>query len=1132
MAAVAKDNIADCVKEKMHKIAQEKGGKLNKKQQKAALGKAYGICRSDSVRICDGCRKEKPLYYQKLCKECYQKRVKNYVDKYDMDEDKLRKALAILERETVSMNSLEKETYFRAHLMPYFATGMIKANKEKLKIRQDASIGQILGGGIKQKLQEKKERSIFFKPFRPLETLHEITETAGKNSSSNVIGMEYSDGMLKVTFNWEKLGEVEYGYDVGLGFYERMAKAPSKGKFVWSALRGKSPGYVIDNPAKKTPGGVGGSIVPYTKITKRKIQGKEFKKLQKHYAGMLKGKVKVVAHMPFVRKKQKILSRKSKPFKKVPDGDFVLIKISSLSDLDVEGHYRNINGKQVWIPKYSRAGEAKKAIVEGIRSGKIKKTPLPKTKSQLAQEKAETKEKVSTQRRAQSSEEKRRRETEKQARGIKAIPAPEPREAAIQNLIEETGLERKEAEKQIAKRMGLTPEQAKKKAETKQREETFKAKHKELGAKLTALNELNKKIQSAPLKNLLKLLLKGFMLMATGKDAKVVLNKFKNFYGKLQKEKKLDQNQKKKLLLYIFKIHKEMEALSTSKKDFEYISAAVDQCAKRKVAQSGGKGNYRQYVAECIRIIGISRRSAGLSKRSGGTASEVRRGQRRVRMQRRSTARRTVRAQRSETMRLHNQAVQRLNEFEVTFHRQLNSRDITSAKRTLRVAEGLIDALRGETSKVFWENQFIEWQEEIQTHLQLIQEEQERRITQQIQERREAREGVRSARQRRIEERVRRNSEAISASSGANESEARSASEVIHIQIPEREPLTPAQYSMLYGGREPPVYALLNAPAGTQQTRRGYWTQAGVWRNPVFRTAEQISLTRASVRQARARRSTGSRISVRRGGSRMGGGSSTESASAREARARRRSHPGPKIRWRTRITFDGRSYNSLQEIKKSDLRRGQHLELNPIAKKDYDFVNTDFNPRKPEREGNRRRIQIRKGESAGRANFDVRYHERTGNYIYLSILRQRPDFRGRGASSILKPAIMWADSQNLIIGGSPGPIGRDEEVAPAHLTRAEQMTWAENNSRDLDNFYRKLEGEPNWEYGGSFARFPHPERIGRARSSDLVRSIKIKLDSRRKLIFFKNPKVNIAEIGGYHFYYDPEKDLFYQLDTE
>lgn len=39
----------------------------------------------DSIVICEDCKEKKEEFYQKLCKECYQKRVKNYVEKYDID---------------------------------------------------------------------------------------------------------------------------------------------------------------------------------------------------------------------------------------------------------------------------------------------------------------------------------------------------------------------------------------------------------------------------------------------------------------------------------------------------------------------------------------------------------------------------------------------------------------------------------------------------------------------------------------------------------------------------------------------------------------------------------------------------------------------------------------------------------------------------------------------------------------------------------------------------------------------------------------------------------------------------------------------------------------------------------------
>jgi len=319
---------------------------------------------------------------------------------------------------------------------------------------------------------------------------------------------------------------------------------------------------------------------------------------------------------------------------------------------------------------------------------------------------------------------------------------------------------------------------------------------------------------------------------------------------------------------------------------------------------------------------------------------------------------------------------------------------------------------------------------------------------------------------------------------------------------------------MRWSDEPPPSWARLTPPAGMRQTRRGYWRSDDVWVNPVFRTSEQVSQARVRRREARQRYRTTSRGSTIR-----------ETPAEREARRERRQRRGPKMRWRTRVTFEGRIYNSLNEIKKSDLRSGQHLELNPIAKKDYDFENPDFNPRRGEREGNRRRIRIRKGEVAGRASFTVNYHSRTGVYLYLGTLKMRADFRGRGASGILKPALMWADRENLIIGGSPSPIGRSEEVAPAHLSREEQARWAHSNSRDLNNFYRRLEGEPNWEYGGTFARFPHPERIGR-RASDLIR---VKMDQAKntRLIFFN--RKYLEEIDGYLFYYDPNEDQFYYI---
>ncbi len=81
-------------------------------------------------------------------------------------------------------------------------------------------------------------------------------------SSTNVAEVGYDRNRLRIFFQngWG------YEYDVPETFYNQMMAAPSKGKFVWNFLRGRTPGRVIDNPNKITPGGVGGSIVPYFKI--------------------------------------------------------------------------------------------------------------------------------------------------------------------------------------------------------------------------------------------------------------------------------------------------------------------------------------------------------------------------------------------------------------------------------------------------------------------------------------------------------------------------------------------------------------------------------------------------------------------------------------------------------------------------------------------------------------------------------------------------------------------------------------------------------------------------------------------------------------------------------------------------
>ena len=81
-------------------------------------------------------------------------------------------------------------------------------------------------------------------------------------TSTNVAEIGYDRGKLRIFFQ----NGSGYEYPVPSSFYMQMLTAPSKGQFVWDELRGRTPGRVIDNPSKLTPGGVGGSIVPYFKV--------------------------------------------------------------------------------------------------------------------------------------------------------------------------------------------------------------------------------------------------------------------------------------------------------------------------------------------------------------------------------------------------------------------------------------------------------------------------------------------------------------------------------------------------------------------------------------------------------------------------------------------------------------------------------------------------------------------------------------------------------------------------------------------------------------------------------------------------------------------------------------------------
>lgn len=130
------------------------------------------------------------------------------------------------------------------------ALSVLKTDFVDIKIVNDAMVSSsVQPGGFR---------------VEPMKSLAE-SATSGKKDSSNIDKVGYFNSMLEVEFNSGQ----RYIYFVGPDFYDRFNAAPSKGKFLWTELRGKEPGVVWPgtDPSNRTPGGMGGSIVPYARGT-------------------------------------------------------------------------------------------------------------------------------------------------------------------------------------------------------------------------------------------------------------------------------------------------------------------------------------------------------------------------------------------------------------------------------------------------------------------------------------------------------------------------------------------------------------------------------------------------------------------------------------------------------------------------------------------------------------------------------------------------------------------------------------------------------------------------------------------------------------------------------------------------
>lgn len=517
--------------------------------------------------------------------------------------------------------------------------------------------------------------------------------TGGATTSSNVDWIGYDNRHLRVRFKEKtskKTGKVYpasmYEYDVEPKFLEAMAAASSKGKFVWNYLRGHIPGRVIDQPWKITPGGVGGSIVPYSKESPRMLPARQMKRIRKKFGKEITRGTRLVemssarakqimkvSTIPKISPGQTALIQKlekrykrdlevsdypvreykrgsgsvkshtrgenqekyhqiekinkqtkeviqwvkennlefeithgkggeygdlrldvSKGYKSVeirifPIGKSIDISIwkekgyhssikslkdislsrgfnyikehfglkQDLEDLDIKGYTRTDpkTGKKIEVGQYSRKGEAKKEILKKIKG--LQKSPLPEPKGK---------------KKGLTPEEKKRKEIEHQARGIKKQPAPDKREEAVQKLIEQTGYDRKRAEAEISKQFGPSKEEvATKEKQKKVQERTqqqVKQKQQQLQHSVLKLQILNQRnFKSEALKDILQL----FADLLTGKGKNIIQasRRFKRNYTRLQRDQRISLQKKSALLGVINRLNTEIQGLSAPQKDFE-----------------------------------------------------------------------------------------------------------------------------------------------------------------------------------------------------------------------------------------------------------------------------------------------------------------------------------------------------------------------------------------------------------------------------------------------------------------------------------------------------------------------------------------------------------------------------------
>lgn len=466
--------------------------------------------------------------------------------------------------------------------------------------------------------------------------------------SSNVAQVGYLNNKLFVRFKGGSL----YSYEVEPSFHTRMmAKGESKGKFVWKYLRGKRPGGVYDYPKKQTPGGVPGKfgkggIVPYEKvegapsvelakkIAARKIDPKEIERLQVLIKQQISASKTLTVSKRSIGKdeglkRQKILQEIRAELSKLGvkyGKDFTVIW-----DVEPAGRWVTIRGKHIFIKKgeklvfkegggYQKLSKAE-ALKRKIKEKGIKKVKLPETATQKKAREQTKKEAV----RRGAEEIRRRKAIDRMARAAKKEkvekPTPESeRKRKVQKLIEKTGYDRERAEQivdkklQAKKEIAEAPKREKAKAE-KQRKENeriakqMKRKQETIQVRITKLNALRQgKSYSSMIGGLIQLVMKMIEeSQKTGSSGGLV--PFSRYIDKIRRDKRIKDEQKRKLISQINKLNDEVGALAGEDfitEDSKTISEYIRHCYHKHV--EGDKSmTHKQCIAAAHQKFGVSK---------------------------------------------------------------------------------------------------------------------------------------------------------------------------------------------------------------------------------------------------------------------------------------------------------------------------------------------------------------------------------------------------------------------------------------------------------------------------------------------------------------------------------------------